>query len=432
MNKKGALLLLLVLVLVCTRIFFGLQVNFAHEDYTQIYLIGLENAFLDQWSYWGPDVVWSQTRLAGALQGLLAGLPITLTGHPYSPLILSNLISAMGLILLGIYAHKRFPSLPLVFTIGLVLLLPFGFLHGSVLLNTSYLLFSGSVFFISVLELFCYRDKMLVKRPFLYFFLMGFALLFTYQLHLTWVMMVPIIGVLMLREWKREPEKWRPPFLATLLGAMISGVTLAPTLFTFPEAILLNSGDNLTFQPSRLLKIFDLMIRYLSMATIDVTHTFAVYKLALGKSTITLVLIWVVKVFGILQMPFLLFHLWRAERSPEFKRAVQLFLFTLLMALALFVLGNKHLSARTYILLAPLPIWLSFHVYSRFKDGRFFLRIAGSILFVIWISNVLVALGNKGDIYSFENQSNTIETCFEKKDPNVFGKRRESVMDSFK
>ena len=133
---KNTLVVIFMLLCLLLRIFIGIQINFSHVDYEQIYLIGLEYAFNDNWAYWGPDVVWSKTRLSGAMQGVLVGLPLQIFKHPYSPVILSNIISFTGLMLLAFYAKVRFSRLSIYFLISLFSLLPFTLFNGVVILNT--------------------------------------------------------------------------------------------------------------------------------------------------------------------------------------------------------------------------------------------------------------------------------------------------------
>jgi len=57
------------------RLGFGLASNFWTADERQIYLIGLQAFAHHAWPYYGADVVWTDSRLPGAL-GLIesAGL----------------------------------------------------------------------------------------------------------------------------------------------------------------------------------------------------------------------------------------------------------------------------------------------------------------------------------------------------------------------
>ena len=79
------------------------------------------------------------------MQGILAGVPIQLFKHHYSPIILSNIISFAGLMLLAFYAKIRFEKLSIYFLIALFSLLPFTLFNGVVVLNTCYLIFSENL-----------------------------------------------------------------------------------------------------------------------------------------------------------------------------------------------------------------------------------------------------------------------------------------------
>ena len=58
------------------RIGFGLSSEFWSEDERQTYLIGLGAFARGAWPYFGPDVVWTQSRIPGALEGLLIAGPL--------------------------------------------------------------------------------------------------------------------------------------------------------------------------------------------------------------------------------------------------------------------------------------------------------------------------------------------------------------------
>ncbi len=426
-NKWG--IVLFILFLVTFRTLFGIHINFNHEDYTQIYLIGLEDAFSGNWSYWGPDVVWSKTRLPGALQGLLVGVPIQLTGNMYSPIILSNIIAATGLVMFAFYAKKRFPKLSIYFLLALLLLFPFGLFNGAVLLNTAYLIFAGSIFFISVFELFMYREKLLYK-PAVYFFLIGFSFLITFQLHLTWVMFVPFILVLVYLDIKKVPKDWWKPLLFIFLGCLLSGLPFFPTLFKYGNVMMNNAEGNLLLDFGRIASSFDLLIRYIGIATFDITRRDEV-KLALEKSTLVVISIWIIKIYTFAQFAGICISLFFVDKSKEFKRTMLLFLLTFIMALCMYIMSNKNLDIRTYILLFPLPIWLSFYAYNYLAKFRFVKVILNSSLVVLFVAMFGVGAMNYNEIYSFKAVEDKINRAIENEDPDEFGKRRSTIMDQY-
>lgn len=422
---------IIILSLLILRIFIGVQINFAHEDYNQIYLIGLEDAFSGNWSYWGPDVVWSETRLPGALQGLLAGVPFHIYKHAYSPIVFSNIISAIGLVLLAFYANKKFPKIPLPYLLALFLLLPFSLQNGVVLLNTAYLIFSGSILFISMLELYLYRDETILKRASLYFLFIGFAMMFTYQLHLTWVMILPYLFVLLYFEWKRKEYKWQP-ILFFILGAMIASITLLPTLLKYPDIIFFGLSGNLNFRPDQLAKTFSLYYRFISFSTFDISPNFAYYKVTRQLNVLNSILIYTVKALGFIQMLIITGTSIYIRKKEKFNKILILFGLTFIMALILSMMSNKHLGSRTYILLYPLPIWISLYVIDFLKSRfKYTLHILISTLTVLCLTWIALGFSNLNGQYSFHAKQDKIQNALNNEDPYEFGKRRRTKMDKY-
>ena len=74
-----------LIALFAFRLAFGLSSDFYFEDPTQIFLIGLRYYATGQWPFFGPDVVWTQSQIPGALQGLIVGLPFKVAALPESP-----------------------------------------------------------------------------------------------------------------------------------------------------------------------------------------------------------------------------------------------------------------------------------------------------------------------------------------------------------
>lgn len=429
--KSNIITILLVSILVCFRIFFGIQINFNHEDYEQIYLIGLEYAFNDTWSYWGPDVVWSETRLPGGMQGFLAGFPLQVYNHPYSPIFFSNLLSAIGLILLALYGKKRFPSLNLNFLLALFLLLPFYLYHGTVLLNTAYLIFTGALLFIPVFELFIYRDKLIFKQVGIYFALMSFSLFITYQIHLTWVVYIPFFIVLLFLEIKNKtPQLWTVP-IYIILGALISGSFLIPTIIDYGSVIYLNNEDNLNFDPKSFLRIFELFGRYFSFATYDVIITYNFYEVATYKSYFSLISLWAIKIFSFFQFALIWIGFYKMKKTIDFKRTLILFGLTLLTAIVLFSISNKHLESRTYLILFPVPLWLSLYGYEYWFKTDWIKKLTYGITALSFLAFLSVSVANYKGEFSFNSKKTEIEKALKERNPEAFGERRKSLMDEF-
>lgn len=392
--------------------------------------MGLEFATTSDWPFWGPDVVWSYTRLAGGLQSLLIGIPLMITDNIRSPLLISNLITASGLVVLALYANHRLKNLPLPLLLALFSLLPFTFYNGVVLLNTAYLIGIGVILFISVQELFSYRNDTILKNISLYFMALGLCLTLTFQLHLTWVMIVPFILFLLYQEFSVIPGSIFRNLAYLIIGVLIGGSTLWPTVIAHGDMIFFNTSNNLTFDPTRVAKIGDLFVKYAGMASFDITQTFEIYQLARDKSLLSKVLIWLMKFIGAIQFCLIIIYSFKLRKEEQMKKSLILFGLTMLMALGLFVMGNKHLSARTYILLFAIPFWVSIQVYS-YLLSTWPKLIYGfyAALLVAFVTYSSVAYENAGDRYSFSSHEEIIESALEIKDASILGKRRINYMD---
>lgn len=428
--KKTSTIIILILVLLALRIFIGAQINFDERDFNEIYLIGLIDAFSGNWSYWGPDVVWSHTRLPGALQGILAGLPLRLTEHYLSPLILANIISLGGLVLLAFYAKNKFSNLSIYFLIILLGIWPFGLFNGSVLLNTAYLIFTGALLFISTFELFIYREKMIFK-PKIYFLIIGFSLAFTYQLHLTWVMFLPFIVVLFYLEWQRKEQSLALLFTFFLIGCLIPSSLLMPTLIKYGNYIYVGTEDNLSIDFTKLGSVFDLFFRYLGMATSDINISRRFIQDFTNSGPIGFILAWALRIFAVIQFIAFCYSFYYIKKTIEFKKVWLLFALTLIMALSLFTLSDKHLTTRTYILLHPIPIWLSFYSYSFFTQYKYSKKIFIGSLGLLFAGALYTGITNYQGKQSFHFYKEKINAAIDQKNPKEFGQRRYTKMDKY-
>src|SRR5262245_14945626 len=147
----AGLLLIGVLVL---RIFYGMSLELRRGDDVQVYLLGLKFATTGQWPFFGPDVNHDTlTQVPGPLLGLLIGVPLLLTRQPEAPLIVLNVLSLTGLLVLGLYLARRSPLIPAWLTCAWLLTCPWTLDYSTHVYNPSYLLFPSCLFFVAFLEL---------------------------------------------------------------------------------------------------------------------------------------------------------------------------------------------------------------------------------------------------------------------------------------
>lgn len=130
----------------CFSSFFGLCSEFWFEDEKQVYLLGLKFYSTGYWPFFGPDVIYTQSQIPGALQALLVGLPFYLLPIPEAPFIFLNLLSLASLSFLAWYCTKRTPDVPGWFIWFWLLTAPWTLNYSTQVLNFSYVLTGGVLF----------------------------------------------------------------------------------------------------------------------------------------------------------------------------------------------------------------------------------------------------------------------------------------------
>src|SRR5438270_14100848 len=155
----------LVVVMLCAaflfRLAFGLCSQFWTDDERQVYLIGLKFYSTGAWPFFGPDVS-SGVQIPGALQGLLVGLPLFAAHAPEAPFILLNLLSFASLCFFAWYCVRRLPGIPKWFVWGWLLNAPWTLNFSTHVVNPSYVLTGGILFFVGALEIIPATRKALV------------------------------------------------------------------------------------------------------------------------------------------------------------------------------------------------------------------------------------------------------------------------------
>ena len=181
----------LLLFLFSFRTIYGLCAEFWFPDERQIYLIGLKFFTTGKWPFFGPDIVYTQSQIPGALQGLLVGLPLYVCKLPEAPAIFLNSISFGAFALFAWYLCKRFSGFPQWLLVIWIMTCPWAMLYTTKVVNPSYVLPFAILFFIGLFETCSFFETMIIA-PSLSFFLMGLSTTAILQLHMSWVLLVPL------------------------------------------------------------------------------------------------------------------------------------------------------------------------------------------------------------------------------------------------
>src|SRR5262249_29108864 len=262
-----AVLALLLVGLFLLRVYYGLSLELHTEDDVQIYLLGLKFFTSGQWPFFGPDVIPGQ--VPGPMQGLLVGLPLFLTGQPEAPLILLNILSFAGLVFLGHYLTRRFALVPSWITYAWLLTCPWTLNFSTHVYNPSYLLFLGCFFFVGFFELMPSLTANLVP-PGASFFLLGLFLAASFQIHLSWPLLVPFVLIAILAR-ARKPLLTLSPSPSSLVPTPLPVALLVPTVTRYGFASLFETlGSTYEVNTHNATAIVTITARFLSFASFEV------------------------------------------------------------------------------------------------------------------------------------------------------------------
>ncbi len=408
------------------RLAFGLCSEFWFEDEAQVYLLGLRCYASGQWPYFGPDIGGIRAQLPGALQALLVGVPMRVVPLPEAPFVPLNVLSAAALALFAWYVRRRLPTLPAWLVYGWLFTAPWTLNFSTHVVNVSYVLPAGILFFIGTLEaLPPLRVGVVDVRA--GHFMMGFAFLWVMQLHMSWVLMVPF---LLLAFVQRAREGGRPLVAAvacTAAGAALPGSLLLPTLLAHG---LLAGGTEQAVRPEWMppSKLLMIALRFLSFASFEVVRF-------LGRSTarrlyffsqhLWLVPFAVVPALAGLAQPLVMMWLWFKKNpdDPQWRTMKWVVLGTVLFIYAsYFFASNKDPQAHAFYVVAPLAMVYAFHCF-RLLDGPRFRQTAATVLVLGVVFHAGLAAARMRDRSLYKNRR-VVVAAMRLKVPEIFGHRR--------
>ena len=199
-SRRVATWTIVGLALFAFRLAVGLSNEFFFEDETQIFLMGLRYYATGAWPYFGPDVVWTKSQIPGALQALLVGLPLRIVPVPEAPFVFLNLVSLAALAGFAWYVTRRLPSLPKWLVWGWLMTLTWTLEFSTHVINPSYVLAPALVFFIGFFEAVPTFRRGIVS-PAMAFFMMGAAISWILQVHMSWPLLLPYAAIALVSRW---------------------------------------------------------------------------------------------------------------------------------------------------------------------------------------------------------------------------------------
>jgi hypothetical protein len=413
------------------RLCFGLCSQFWADDERQIYLIGLKFYATGAWPYFGPDVA-RGVQIPGALQGLLVGLPLFAAPVPEAPFVLLNVLTFASLCLFARYCVRRLPGTPAWFVWGWLLTAPWTLNFSTHVVNPSYVLPGAILFFIGALETLPATRRGLVRPP-LSNLMMGFALCWVMQLHLSWVVLVPFLSASVYHQLRERGTRALVALVPLVCGAALAGCLLAPTLFEYglsngtggTTALVAPNAANL----ARVVNPFEgVPARFLSLASFELARF-------VGRNTAERVAflrenLWLAPfalflgAVGLLQ-PAAMLLLWFGKRDaradwPQVKR---LALLTVLLLCALFLFSAKPPASHTFYVTFPVAALYGFYCWDALLKSRG--RRLFALVFLVCgvVFHVGLAAHNFSRVSLYVNRR-VPQSAIDAKNPALLGERR--------
>jgi len=423
MQKK---LIILLVFLFLFRLLFGLCSEFWFDDELQIYLIGLKSYTTGSWPYYGPDIVYTNTQIAGGLQGLLVSIPFYISATPEAPIVFLNLLSFFSLSFLGYYVTKRTSKIPSWLVYTLILITPWAMHYSTRVVNPSYALVFAIPFFISLLELLPIYSKK-IMNPNLAFLILGISTTSIMQLHMSWVLLLPLTGFVFLFRIRKKLIKQIKTIGIYLLGLFIGILTLIPTLL-----LTSNEGpstlSNVLFNPENWSNLPIIVLRFFSFAGNEIPYVLggnteerlSIVQDQIWSSPFVIFLLLV----GFLQIGLFIYLLIKPSAYKEFTRVKLLVIASLVLLYCSFFFSIKGPASHTFYIFFPLAICYAFYCYE-WLVGKY--KPALKILKAIAISSLIFHLGL--GLYNLEHKSlyknrEKVTRAIEKMDYKELGKRR--------
>ena len=414
------------------RLLFGLSSEFFFEDETQIYLMGLRYYATGAWPYFGADVVWTQSVIPGALQALLVGLPLRLVPAPEAPYVLLNLLSMAALAAFAWYLTARLPRLPKWLVWGWLMTLPWTLQYSTHIINPSYLLAPALVFFLGFFESVPVFRIGKIAQP-IAFFMMGAAVGWVLQIHMSWPLLLPYAGIAWLSGWRRGGRALVLDALGFAVGLLLLSALLVPTFVVYG----LTGGTGGTLRNLRPHVVnpwvaVETLARLFSFASFEIWRFIATDD---GKRIMFLLRhLWIapfavaVWLAGLWQ-PFWMLREWFRRHAPfaEWRPLKWLVAATVVLVYASYWFVLEPAQAHAFYVVAPVAFVFAAYCWT-FVDSKRWRQIAAAVL----AANVAFHVGQawiQTPQKSLYRNREVIAAAIREKQPEMFGHRRAFAID---
>lgn len=408
------------------RLAYGLCGQFQDADTKQVYLLGLKFYATGAWPYFGPDVVWGEIQLPGALQALLVGLPFHVLPLAEAPYVLLGVVSFASLCLFAWYCCRRLPGLPRWFVWGWLLTSPWTLNLSTVIYNPSYMLAGGVLFFVGALEVFPFTRRGLLK-PATANAAMGFALCWAMQLHMSWVVLAPYALAALALQFREGARRGSAALAWFAAGAAPTAALLVPTYLKYGLAAG-GTAESIRFNPENLTALWGILTRTLSFASFEVprfmgAHTEARLAVVAEQPWLAPFALFLVAV-GVAQVAALL-ALWfvRRHEQPDWRAVKYLALFNVVLLYASFLFSIKPPQSNHLYVTLPLPVLYAFYCWDRLLARTRWRKLAAAVLACGVVFHAGLAAYNFSHVSLYVDRR-AVQTAIAERNYHILGERR--------
>jgi hypothetical protein len=394
--------------------------------------MGLRYFATGAWPYFGADVVWTDSEIPGALQALLVGVPLRIAPVPEAPYVFLNLLSMAAIAAFAWYIRARLPSLPAWLVWGWLMMLPWTLELSTHLINPSYVLAPAIAFFIGFFEAVPVFRLGRLPLP-VAFGLMGMAIAWIMQIHMSWPLLLPYAALAWLGGWRFGTRRMATNAAGLVCGFLVFGVFLIPTFVVYG----LHGGSggtlrNLQPHPINPWIAVTTLARMFSFASLEIWRFIAVDE---GKRWMLFVRNpWIVPFTAVvlvagLWQPIWMLREWFRIRTPfaEWRPLKWLVAGTVILVYASYWFVFEPPQARAFYLVAPIAIIFAAYCWT-FVDSPRWRRIAAVTLAV----NIVFHAGMawiQGPEHSIYRNREVVATAIRLKEPQMFAHRRAIAVD---
>jgi hypothetical protein len=430
-TKRRLVFIALLLLAFLFRLAFGLCSQFVDEDTKQVYLLGLKFYTTGAWPYFGPDVTHT-IQIPGALQGLVVGLPFYLLPIPEAPYLLLNALSFSSLCFFAWYCSRRLSELPKWFVWTWLLTAPWTLNISTHMFNPSYVLPAAILFFVGAVETYPFLSRGLVPRRWANF-MMGLALFWIMQFHLSWVVLVPYVALSFYFQLKAKGRRALSSLVWFAAGAILTFSFLIPTFIKYGWAAGLGStNEAVEFNYENVVRNLNIVEgvlgRFLSFASFELPRFIGANtaaRMAFLKSNVWLIpFVAFLTLVGILQCVAMLV-LWFRKRhtQPDWKAMKYFTLATVLLLYFSFLFSMKSPVSHTFYVTFPVAMLYSLYCWSQFLNQKGWQTFAKVFIVCGLIFHVGLAISNLRNVSIYLERDKIVE-AIKAKDYRLLGERR--------